>query len=179
MVHVEDRHAGDRRAGPSGGRVGDVVRADDQGHVGAPELGVDVLHLAQRGVGDVGLGEQHVHVARHAAGHRVDRVLDLDPARLEQLRELAHRVLRLRDRQAVARHDDHARGIRKLDRRIVDTELPDGAALAARRHRAFAAAESAGDDVHDRAVHGVGHELGRGCRRRHRPVRPPRSAPGC
>ena len=29
------------------------------------ELGVDLLHLLELVVGDVGLGEQHVHVAGH------------------------------------------------------------------------------------------------------------------
>ena len=32
---------------------------------------------------------------------------DLDALRLEQVGELAHGVLRLRDRQPVAGHDDH------------------------------------------------------------------------
>ena len=35
---------------------------------------VDVVHLLELVVRHVGLGEQHVHVARHAAGDRVDRV---------------------------------------------------------------------------------------------------------
>ncbi len=37
------------------------------------ELRVDVVHLLELVVRHVGLGEQHVHVARHAAGDRVDR----------------------------------------------------------------------------------------------------------
>ena len=45
-------------------------------------------------------------MARHAAGDGMDRVLDVDALLLEQLGELAHVVLRLRDREPVARHDD-------------------------------------------------------------------------
>jgi hypothetical protein len=34
-------------------------------------------------VGDVSLGQKHVHVPGHAAGHRVDGVLDVDAHALE------------------------------------------------------------------------------------------------
>ena len=57
-------------------------------------------------VGDLRLGEQHVHVAGHAAGHRVNRELHVDAALGELVVELAHAMLRLRDRHAVA-GDDH------------------------------------------------------------------------
>jgi hypothetical protein len=40
------------------------------GDVDLAELAVDVLHLEHLVVRHLGLGEQHVHVARHAAGHR-------------------------------------------------------------------------------------------------------------
>jgi hypothetical protein len=59
-----------------GGRVGHVVGADDEGDVGLANSRVDVLQLEDLVVGHVGLGQQHVHVARHAAGHRMDRVFD-------------------------------------------------------------------------------------------------------
>ena len=39
---------------------------------------VDVVHLLELVVGHVGLGQQHVHVPRHAPRDRVDRVADLD-----------------------------------------------------------------------------------------------------
>ena len=45
-------------------------------------------------------------MAGHPAGDRVDGVLDVDPALLEELGELADRVLRLGDREPVAGHDD-------------------------------------------------------------------------
>ena len=48
-----------------GGRVGDVVRPDHDRDVGLRHLGVDVVHLPELLVGDVGLGEQHVHVTGH------------------------------------------------------------------------------------------------------------------
>ena len=81
LVGVDDRHAVDRAAlvVPRGG-IDDVVGADHQRHVGLRHLGIDVVHLDQLVVGDVGLGEQHVHVAGHAAGDRMDRELHVDAA---------------------------------------------------------------------------------------------------
>ena len=55
------------------------------------ELRVDLVHLLELVVRHVRLGEQHVHVARHAAGDGMDRVLDVDALLLEQLRELRAR----------------------------------------------------------------------------------------
>ena len=82
------------------------------------ELAVDLVHLLELVVGHVGLGQQHVHVARHAPGDRVDRVLDLDAALLELLGHLAHRVLGLGDGHAVAGHDDDLAGVGELDRDV-------------------------------------------------------------
>jgi hypothetical protein len=42
-------------------------------------LRVDVVHLAQLVVGNVGLGQQHVHVAGHAAGDRVHAEIHVQP----------------------------------------------------------------------------------------------------
>ena len=76
LLDVEHRHAVDRarRVGLRR-RVHDVVRADDQRHVGAGEVVVDLVEVEELVVGDVRLGEQHVHVPRHAAGDRMDGVL--------------------------------------------------------------------------------------------------------
>ena len=102
----EDRHAVDRaRLVGARHRVDDVVGADDQRHVGGLELGVDLVQVGDQVVRHAGLGEQHVHVAGHAAGHRMDRELHLHAALDQQLAQLPHLVLRLRDRHAVAGHD--------------------------------------------------------------------------
>ena len=89
-------------------------------------------------------------------------VVDVDATRLEDLAELADSMLRLRDGQAVAGHDDDALRIGELDGRVVDADLADRrAALGARLGlRALTAAEAADEDVHQRTVHRVGHELG-------------------
>ncbi len=67
----------------------------------------------------------------HSAGHGMDGIRNLDAARLQQIRQLADAVLRLRHCQTVARHDDHLLGVGELDRRIVDGDLPYGAARPA------------------------------------------------
>ena len=116
LLDVEHGHAVDRalRVGLRG-RIHDVVRADDQRDVGLAEVVVDVVEVEQLVVGHVRLGEQHVHVTGHAAGDRVDRVVHRRAALLERLREVAHRVLRLRDGHAVARHhDDRLRRLEQL-----------------------------------------------------------------
>ena len=54
------------------GGIGHVVGADDQRHVGLRKVAVDLVHFDQRVVRDVGFGQQHVHVAGHAAGDGMD-----------------------------------------------------------------------------------------------------------
>ena len=71
------------------------------------------------GYGHVGLGEQDVHVPRHAAGHRVNRVLHGDALALEHVRELAHGVLCLGDREPVAGHDHHLPRVGQHDGEVV------------------------------------------------------------
>src|SRR3954447_6669492 len=110
VVGVDDRHAVDRRARlVAGRRVDDVVGADDEDDVGLRDLPVDLVHLLELLVGHVRLRQQHVHVTRHPAGHRMDAVADVDTALFEQLRQLVDGVLCLRDRQAVPGYDDTRR----------------------------------------------------------------------
>ena len=93
----------------------------------------------------------------------MDGVDDLDAAGLEDLGQLADRVLGLGDREAVAGHHDDLLGVRQHDRGVVHVDLADRAAAGPRHCRALvalAATEAADHDVQDRAVHGVGHELG-------------------
>ena len=54
-------------------------------------------------------------MARHAARHRVDRVLDRDALGLQRGLELAHGVLGLGHGHAVAGRDDHLARVGELD----------------------------------------------------------------
>jgi hypothetical protein len=84
LPDLQHRHAVDRRFRiVLGRRVGDVVGADHEGDVGLGEFRIDVLEFEHLVIGHVGFGEQHVHVAGHAAGDRVNRVFDLDAFLLE------------------------------------------------------------------------------------------------
>src|SRR5947209_12925256 len=79
LVGIDDRHTKNRAALVVARRgVDDVVGADDETDVGLRHIGIDVVHLDERLVRDLGLGEEHVHVPGHAPCHRMDRELDVD-----------------------------------------------------------------------------------------------------
>src|ERR1035438_1960327 len=79
FIHVKDGHAEDG-AGliVAGGRIGDVVGADDEGNIGLRKVAVDLVHFDEAVVGDVGFGEQDIHVAGHASGDRMDGEANVD-----------------------------------------------------------------------------------------------------
>ena len=134
LVDVEDRHAVDRAVG-LGPRCGvdDVVRANDDRNIRAREIAVDGVHLLELRVGDVGLGEEHVHVPGHASGHRMDRILDGHAALLELVGELLHLVLRTGDRHAVAGHEHDQLREGEQGSEVLDGGGMDGAALGTGR----------------------------------------------
>ena len=70
--------------------IGHVIGADDIGDIGLREFVVDVLQLEHLVIRHVGFGEQHVHVARHAARDRVDGVFHLDAFLLQHVGHFAH-----------------------------------------------------------------------------------------
>ena len=101
-------------------------------------------------------------MAGHPAGDRMDGVGHFDPPLLEQLRELARGMLRLRDGQPVARHDDDPLGVGEQRADVFGRGRPDAATLlAGRPNRArMRLAECAEENVRKRAAHRVAHELG-------------------
>src|SRR6478735_2152085 len=68
--------------------------------IGMPESGVPGSRAA-------GLTTSFAPMTSTTSGDGVDAVDEFDVALGEQVGELAHRVLRLRDREAVTRHHDH------------------------------------------------------------------------
>src|SRR5467141_4683605 len=114
FVDVEDRHpvdgAGSIRAG---GRVGDVVGANHQGDVGLREVTIDLIHLDQAVVGNIGFGEQHIHVARHASGNGVNGETHVHAALAQSIVEFADFVLSLGHGHAVSGNYDDPVGARK------------------------------------------------------------------
>src|SRR5262249_62262710 len=102
---LQHRHGGNRAGRVFlGGRIDDVVGADDHRDVGIREIVVHLVHLEHDVVGDLGLGEQHVHVAGHAAGDRVYAETDVYALLAQKPRDLVNRVLRLRHGHAVPTH---------------------------------------------------------------------------
>jgi hypothetical protein len=132
----------------------------DQRDVGAGEVGVDVLEVVELVVRHVGFGEQHVHVPWHAAGHRVDRVAHVDVAVLEQIGELARHVLRLCDRESVARHDDHPLGEGERDRDVLGAGAAGDLVVSQVVATGRLATEGGEQHVRQRAVHRLDHDVG-------------------
>ena len=89
-----------------GSGVHGVVRADDEHNIDVFEIIVDFVHLVNRLVRHLRLGQKHVHVAGHAARDRMDAELHVDALGAQLARELGNRELRLGDRHAVTRRDD-------------------------------------------------------------------------
>eukprot|EP00053_Salpingoeca_punica_P012955 m.116409 g.116409 ORF g.116409 m.116409 type:complete len:1093 (-) comp16076_c1_seq1:125-3403(-) len=158
----EDGHAGNGRIRVvQGGGVDRVVGADDEGDVSVGKVVVDLLHLQDNVVGHVGLGQQDVELARHAAGHRVDAKAHLDAALRQHLGNVGNGVLGLGHGQAVAGHNDHALGVGQHLHRLLHVGL---GVRALHLHGLAAAARQRGDaaenHVDQRAVHGHAHDVG-------------------
>src|SRR5260370_23953052 len=112
FVHVENRHSvdGAGRVG-AGGRVGNVVGANHQSDIGLGEIAVDLIHLDQAVVGNVGFGQQNVHVAGHASGNGMNGKAHVHAALAQAVVKFAHFVLGLGHSHAVSGNDnDPVRG---------------------------------------------------------------------
>ena len=85
------------------------------------------------------------------------------PALAQQLGDLVERVLRLRDRHAVAGHDDDAlarrAAARAVSAAVMLLHLARGLRRRRRRRRAFVGAEAAEDHAQERAVHRLAHDV--------------------
>src|SRR5918994_936340 len=83
------------------------------------------------------------------------------PSPFEKVPHPAQRMLRLRDRHAVARYDDHPLGVLHDERRILRRALLDRPRLRGTPGRPGALApEPAEDHRHERAVHALAHNVG-------------------
>ena len=158
LVGIDDRHPVDWCAlVVARGGVHDVVGAEHQRDVGLRHLGVDFVHLHQCRVRDVRLGKQHVHVAGHAARHRVDGELHDDAAFGERVVQLPHLVLRLRHRHPVTRNDHHVARLLEQLRGSFDRLLLPLLLLTSGEGR-LRFPEGAEQDIRERAVHRATHD---------------------
>ena len=92
-----------------------------------------MLHLDELVVGHVGLGQQHVHVAGHAARDRMNGELHVHAALAKLVGQLPHLMLRLRDGHAVAGHDDNQTRVAEQQGGFVGLNRFDGFARASPR----------------------------------------------
>jgi len=156
VIGIQDRHAVDRACGiRAGDRVDDVVRADNECHVCVRKLGVDFLLVIDNVIGYAGFGQQHIHMAGHSSGDRVNRKLDVNATVFQQLSQFPHLVLRLRDGHAVTGDDQYLVRERHHD---ADVGCFDRF-HAARNFTRFGlhVTESGKKNIGERAIHRFGH----------------------
>src|SRR6267143_4612996 len=162
LVDGEDGHAVDRAAGVGACcGIGDIVGTDDESDVGLRHIAVDVVHFEQPVIGDIGFGEQHVHVAGHASGDWMNAEADIDAALAESVEEFANFVLGLRDGHAVAGNDDDFVGGGEDSGGFFRGGAFDGALLLRARSGGLNLSEAAEEHVGERAIHGFGHDDGK------------------
>ena len=102
-------------------------------------------------------------MARHTAGHRMDGVRDLDAMALEQLAQIGELTLGLSLGQTETGDEDDLLRVHELHGNVVRGGLLHRALRAlGRAGGGGAAAETAGEHAHQRAVHGLGHVDGQG-----------------
>mmetsp|Transcript_79645 Transcript_79645/g.161988 ORF Transcript_79645/g.161988 Transcript_79645/m.161988 type:complete len:257 (+) Transcript_79645:95-865(+) len=165
LPHFNDWHASnDRVRVLHRSRVDSVVRTDDEHNISVRHLGVDLVHLQHDIVRHASLSQQHIHLARHAARHRVNAKLDCDAILLQLLDKRCDRVLCVGNRHAEARHDDDALGGQqrcghawRVDLLVLARRL---CSSGARRRRLLGRrAVATEDDISERAVHGDAHDV--------------------
>ncbi len=89
------------------GGVHNVVCTDYDSRVGVLELGIDVVHLEQILVLDVGLAKQYVHVPGHTSSHGVNGVFDFRAVCGKLIGKLFNEVLSLCNSHTVAGNEDN------------------------------------------------------------------------
>ena len=158
-ILVENGHAEDGAGGiGAGGGIGHVVGADDQGDIGLRQVAIDLVHFDEPVVGDVGFGEQHVHVAGHASGDGMDGEADVDALLGEHVIEFADFVLGLRDGHAVAGDDDDLIAADRISAASSGVALRTARSSFAPAADSLHLAEGSEHHVGEGAVHRLAHD---------------------
>ena len=124
------------------------------------EFAVDVFHLEHLVVRHFGLRQQHVHVAWHPSGYRVDRVFHADAFVHQLLRQFVYRMLGTRHGQAVTGDDHHALRIGQDVSGVICASAFDRALLLRSGDRSPRLCTKATQDhTKERAVHRLTHDV--------------------
>src|SRR5437588_3084931 len=158
LIDFKNRHSGNRafRIVASIG-VYNIVSSDHYCYIGRREFRVDLLEIVERRIRNVRFGQQDIHVSRHSAGHRMNRVFDSYASSFEHRRQLANRVLCLSSCHSVARHKDYLIRVCKLDRYIFSLDLTHLAETAAEGHFNLGP-ERSEQDIGYRTIHRPAHQ---------------------
>ena len=164
LPDTNDGHAGDGGLGVGlGGGVDGIVGTDGEDDVVLGHGGVDLLHLKDDVVGDVGLGEEDVHVAGETAGDGVDTEADVLAGAAEDVGELSNGVLGVGDGHTVAGDDEDVLSVPEVvsDTSGIDGEVGALGLLGLGLLGGGALTEATGEDVHEGTVHGLAHDVGK------------------
>eukprot|EP00906_Rhabdomonas_costata_P036632 RCo051364 len=159
LPDMQHGHPGNRGVGVCHrGAVHGVVGPQHNRDVRGGEILIDLVHLKHNVVRDARLGEQHVHMPRHASSHGVDRKPELHPVRGEEAEHLRDSVLGLRNSHTVTRNKDHGLRIDKQLGRLWGQDRGVGAGIAD-RHRPLPGAEASKQHADDVTVHRHAHDV--------------------
>ena len=139
-------------------RIGDVIGADHQRDISLREFAIDVIHLDQPVVGNVGFGQQHIHVSWHAARDGMDGKSHIHTSLAECVIEFTYLVLSLRDRHAITRNNDDLVGGGQDCGRFFRRRAADRLCFCPSCRGSLNLAECAEENIAERAVHGLGHD---------------------
>src|SRR3546814_3117342 len=78
LADIQDGHTVNGRSLVGlGRRIGHVVRANDEGHIGLGEFAIDVFQLEYFIIRHARFGQQHVHMARHRSEEHTSELQSL------------------------------------------------------------------------------------------------------
>ena len=143
-----------------GGRIDNVVCANNKSHVGVLKIAVDLIHFEEGVIRSIGFGEENVHVPRHPSRDGVNRISDKNPPALQNIHKLLQHVLSLRDGEPIPGHDDHRLSTLEDESGIHRCVADNRSLLRGSNRWIVFGADAREEDVGERAVHRLTHDVG-------------------
>ncbi len=142
-------------------RIGHVIRANHEGNIRRRKFRINVFKFEHFIIGHVGFSQQHVHMARHTTGNRVDCVFHFHAFGLQLVSHFTQRVLCLCHCHTVTRHDDDLGCVLHDEGGIISRTLLDRTLFHFAAARSCdVTAEATKNNRDERAVHAFTHDVG-------------------
>ncbi len=107
IFYVQDRHTVNRGACRRiSCRVDHVVGSDNDDHISLGKLGIDLFHLMKLLIGHINFSQQHIHVAGHTAGHRMNGKFDVLAGVFQLIHKIFNQWLCLGQSHTISRYND-------------------------------------------------------------------------